>query len=169
MSKQLRLTALCLLFCYIITLSSCTHKTTNTLEDYLHTNVPLVYSEHRLFPDKSDLSEESINCYRSESKSSFLFDDIYFLLSRTYSQEEYLIEISRLANTGAEFQENLFAFPAYVFVFYNNYYEYALLDSEKITVIYIHAETADWEIFADFPDEYRPINSPPADICHYAY
>ena len=161
--------ALCLLFCFIMTLISCAHKTINKLEDYLHTNVPLTYSEHRLFPDKLDLSEESVNYYKSESKSSFLFDDIYFLLSCTYSQEEYLNEINRLANTGAEFQENLFAFPSYVIVFYNNYYEYALLDFEKKSVIYIHAETADWETFDAFPDEYRPINTPPADICHYTH
>lgn len=172
MKKLLSLLAACLL----IILSGCAKtQTTASLNDYLEPNVPMSYTEFWLFPTKESLVQCTVNQYRSDSASTLLFDDVYLLLSCTYSQEQYDRELSRLEDIGAVYRDDLFQYPAYVMIFYYGHYEYALLDTENNTVIYIAAQTTDFEgqspdkALTDFPSKYYPVKLPQEDICVYQY
>ncbi len=171
-----RLCSAFLFVCLLFSLTSCT-KTVHydSLENYLVYDVPLIYEELLLFPDKEKLTSCAVNEYQSTSVSTLLFDDIYFLLNCTYSPHEYEQELIRFHQLDAEYREDLFRIPAYVMLFSGHCYEYALLDSSNHTIIYVYAFTADFEsdnslrILKDFPEEYRPVTSPNTDICKYIY
>ncbi len=138
--------------------------------DYLKADVPLTYSEHAVFPDEKALNDTTVEFYRSESRSTFLFDDIYFLLKCTFSQESLQQEIRRIEKTGAVYNEEPFSLPAYIVQFRSDrYYEYALIDTENCSIIYVSAEISDWEMFPNFPAEYLPITQEDLGICVYNY
>ena len=133
----------------------------------------MVYTEFLVFPQKEMLELSSVNQYQSESVSTFLFDDTYFMLSCTYSAHQYNQELLRLKEIGAEYHSDIFNYPSYIMLFYANYYEYALLDSPNNTIIYVAAQTTDFSfgstphILKDFPSEYLPIYPLEIDICKY--
>ena len=157
--KRIKKQFVCLIVCAIVmsTMSGCLRvKRTEDLSDYLHTKVPLHY-DHVLFPDKDQIPTNGVKLYRSESISSLMFDDIYFLLSCSYTDDAYASELERIKSCGAEYQQDLFARPAYVMVFSGNCFEYVLQHTEDNTLIYVYAQTADWNIFDNFPKEYRPL------------
>lgn len=163
---SLGLAVLCLLAC----LTACTQtSTSNSLDEYMNANVPVIHSEFDIFPARNALDLCVVNNYRYVSKSTLFFDDLYFLLSCTYTPEQYETELLRLQQTGAEYENTLFSLPAYVMLFSGKCYEYALLDEEHHTVIYVYAQTGGWEYLDDFPAEYLPKNATGTDICKYSY
>ena len=163
---SLGLAVLCLLAC----LTACTQtSTSNSLDEYMTANVPVIYSDFDIFPARNALDLCVVNNYRYVSKSTLFFDDLYFLLSCTYAPEQYETELLRLRQTNAEETESIFSLPAYVMLLSGNCYEYALLDEQNNTIVYVYAQTADWEVFDDFPAEYLPKNATGTDICKYSY
>jgi hypothetical protein len=159
----------CVAIVLLFTLSACQKtRRTDTLDQYLKAEVPLIYSEFLSFPMKDFLEDCTVNEYTCVSKSTLLFDDVYFLLSCTYTSQQYEEEIQRLASIGAEYRDDLFGHPAYVMLLYADYYEYAIVDEQNKTIVYIHAETADWTVFDGFPKEYLP-NNTDCEICKYSY
>ena len=154
--------------CSMLSLASCTYfESTYSLDDYLTTNVPLTYSEYVLFPDNKFLTMDVVNCYQSETITSLFFDDVYFLLNCTYTESDYQKELIRMQECSAEYRDDIFLYPAYVMLCYGNYYEYALLDSQTNTIIYISAETANFDYFKNFPPNYQPFDGNKIDICRY--
>ncbi len=171
MNKILRFFPLVGIFILLSLLCACgsTHIYEST-GDYLKADVPLTYSEHAVFPDEEALNDATVDIYRSESQSTLLFDDIYFLLKCTYSQESLQQEIARIEETGAVYKEEPFSLPAYIVQFRSDrYYEYALIDTENCSIIYVSAEISDWEIFPNFPAKYLPITQEDLGICIYTY
>ena len=145
-------------------------RTYESTDDYLRTDVPVTYSEHAIFPDKEMLADTKVELYRSESQSTLLFDDIYFLLKCTYSQESFQQEIKRIEELGAEYEETHFLYPAYVMLFhFDRYYEYALVDIESCSIVYVSAEVSNWKTFSDIPSEYLPVTQEDLDVCVYEY
>lgn len=140
---------------------------TDDLSNYLTSDVPLLFAEQMIFPDKQWLTDESVNLYTAESKSTLMYDDMYFLLDCTYSEIEYINEIKRIADCGAIYREDLFQFPAYIMLFAGSCYEYVLLNESDNQLIYVYAQTADWKVFNHFPERYVPIASVVMEICQY--
>ncbi|MCR4649661.1 MAG: helix-turn-helix domain-containing protein [Lachnospiraceae bacterium] len=107
-------------------------------------------SDFLLFPD--DLSK-SVNDEFAYSAKTGLFDtDGYFILKVQYNEEDYKDEADRLAGTyndvtigdGTTYTQNVYYddttynYPAYVAMDgYDSAYEYALLDEENDTIIYV--------------------------------
>lgn len=155
-------------------LSGCSQKTLD-LADYLLPNVPMMYEQFSLFPEREALRYCTVERYQSETFSSVMFDDIYFLLRCGYSGFQMEQELQRLQELGAEYREDLFAYPGYVMLFDGQNYEYALIDEGASEIIYIAAMTVDFEvgselygsIYGDFPDSYRPIGKPDGAIDKY--
>ena len=151
-----------------ISLNGCTvTKSNNYVTDYLKADVPIIYPQFSIFPQKESLSNTIVNEYQSITVSSLVFDDICFWLSCTYSDSQFCNEIERIQANQAEYREDIFQFPAYVMLYTGNYYEYALLEPQKNTIIYVYAQTADFDIFKSFPTEYYPNTNVEIDICHY--
>ena len=171
-----KLIAVLLLACILVSLSGCTKtQRTESLDDYLQPQVPMIWTEFLLFPVRAALDECTVNQYCSESVSTLLFDDAYILLSCTYTQQQYDEEIARFEGVGAHYREDLFKSPAYVAVFDAKSYEYALLDAEKLTVTYIAAYTTDfgsngtYQMLKNFPAQFAPVKFPGTDIHIYDY
>ena len=161
---SLALAVLCLMTCT----TGCSRIiTSDSLDEYLDVEVPVIYSHFELFPTLDSLGDCKVNTYRSVAKSTLFFDDVYYLLSCTYAPEQYETELLRLQQTGAEYENTLFSLPAYIMLFSGKCYEYALLDKEHHTVIYVYAQTGGWECFDDFPAAYRPKDNSSPDICKY--
>ncbi len=165
--------ALLLAVC-LFSLSGCGYtRRTESLDDYLQPQVPMSFSEFLIFPIRAALDECTVNQYRSVSVSTLMFDDNYLLLSCTYTPQQYDEEISRFQGIGAEYREDLFHYPAYVTLFRTHNYEYALLDEDNLTMIYIAAHTADFEgghnQLEDFPSQFAPIKFSGVDILIYEY
>lgn len=160
----------------VLSLSGCVNKkVSDSLDTYLEMDVPLINDNLSIFPEKSALETVQVERYHSLSASTLLFDDAYLLLECSYTPEQYEQEIHRLKNLGAFYREDLFYQPAYVMLFCNDYYEYALVDNERLCVVYIYAMTprlgADNSVsmLTDFPTEYYPIAQPEEDIDVYEY
>lgn len=128
-----------------------------------------------IFPSKEELDESLVELYQAETVETLLYDDVYFLLCCGYSQQEYEQELLRFKELGAQHQERLFQYPAYVMLFTWEYYEYALLDTDNHSIIYVFALTPNLGsadslcAFEDFPEEYMPIARPEANIIVYQY
>ena len=166
MSAKLKF--LCIIMCFMLGLSACSGTTyTESILDYLVTDVPLSYPEHILFPQREAIFDNNIIVYQSESNSTLMYDDIYFLLTCTYSDDVYEDEVARFKICGAEYNEDLFEFPAYVMLLCGDNFEYALLDDQNNTITYVSAQTADWEYLKSFPERYLPAVREEINICHY--
>lgn len=158
----------------LLILSSCVQLAkSSSLDNYLITDVPMIYTEFLIFPQKEKLESISVNQYKSESISTLLFDDAYFLLSCTYTKQQYEQELLRFEKIGAEYHSDLFQYPSYVMLYYQKYYEYVLLDAENNAMIYVAAQSSNFKsdsasrLLEDFPDEYLPINNSGPEICKY--
>lgn len=152
----------------VLTMNACasTHYTDN-ISNYLFTDIPLLFDEQRTFPDVESLTDERVKHYSTESVSTFMFDDMYFLLSCTYSEPEFSEEIKRIADCGAIYSEDFFRFPAYIMLFSGNCYEYVLINTLENELIYVYAQTAGWEYFEYFPNIYIPLSPTNHEICQY--
>lgn len=165
---SLKFKKLCVVMCFVFGLSACSCTTyTESISDYLVTDVPLSYPECVLFPQKDAVSDGNIIVYQSESKSTFMYDDVYFLLTCTYSDDVYKNEVARFETYGAEYNGDLFGFPAYVMLFSGDNYEYALLDYQNNIITYVSAQTADWAYLKSFPEQYLPAAKEKINICCY--
>ena len=171
-----KLVAFVLLVCITFSLWGCSRtQCTESLEDYLQPSVPMIFAEFLLFPVRAELAKCTVNQYRSESVSTLLFDDIYILLSCTYTQSQYDGEIARFEGVGAHYREDLFRCPAYVAVFSPRSYEYVLMDEETLTITYIAAHTTDFDsenpekTLKNFPTEFAPVKTSDVDIYIYDY
>lgn len=173
MKKIITLIVCC---CLMLGLCSC-KKTTRSvsLEDYLESSVPLIYSELLIFPSREGLEESTVETYQSTTVETLLFDDVYFLLRCNYSSQKYEQEVLRIKELGAQYQDKLFQYPSYVMLFSSDFYEYALLDADNYSIVYVYAMTTDFnasesiQILGDFPKDYLPIARPETDIIVYEY
>lgn len=159
-----------ILVCVVLTLAMngcASRQHTDNMSNYLSTDVPLLFDEQRLFPDVDFLTDETVKQYLSESVSTFMFDDMFFLLRCVYSEAEYSEEVNRIVDSGAVFCEDFFQFPAYVMLFTGKCYEYVLINAAENELIYVYAQTAGWEYFENFPDLYIPLSPTNREICQY--
>lgn len=142
---------LLLAFILIITLIGCQKKVeTSNLSDYgmfrsYTANTSLGY---KVFP--TDLSEvETVNDYYFLFKPILWVNpDIQIFLSCTYSKDNFESELNRISqltsvidgynSKSVKYSESIFLVPAYytVFAMYNSF-EYALLDFDTNTIIYV--------------------------------
>ncbi|MDY0278897.1 MAG: hypothetical protein RBQ97_12515 [Acholeplasma sp.] len=142
---------LLLAFILIITLIGCQKKVeTSNLSDYgmfrsYTANTSLGY---KVFP--TDLSEvETVNDYYFLFKPILWVNpDIQIFLSCTYSKDNFENELNRISqltsvidgynSKSVKYSESIFLVPAYytVFAMYNSF-EYALLDFDTNTIIYV--------------------------------
>lgn len=140
-----------LAFILIITLIGCQKKVeTSNLSDYgmfrsYTANTSLGY---KVFP--TDLSEvETVNDYYFLFKPILWVNpDIQIFLSCTYSKDNFENELNRISqltsvidgynSKSVKYSESIFLVPAYytVFAMYNSF-EYALLDFDTNTIIYV--------------------------------
>lgn len=128
----------------------------HALDDYLQTDVPLTM-DFTIFPNRESLDETTVEDYRCIEKSTLLFDDICFLLRCNYDEATFAAENDRFEEMGAVYREDLFQQPAWVMLFGGNYYEYALVDMELGSIVYIAAQTPSMNTFEELPEEYLPI------------
>lgn len=141
----------------------------------METSVPLIHSELLIFPSKEELEGSAVETYQSTTVKTLLFDDVYFLLRCNYSSQKYEQEVLRIEGLGAQYQDELFRYPSYVMLFSSDAYEYALLDADDHSIIYVYAMTTDFnasepdQILDDFPKDYLPIAYPETDIIVYEY
>ena len=148
-------------------LSGCSvKKLADFRENYLQAYASVVFPDYALFPQKEALSDTVVNDYQSVTISTLFFDDVYFLLSCTYSDSEFNQEVDRLQTTGAEYRKDLFRYPAYVMLYSGIYYEYALVEEQTNAIVYVYVQGS-FVLLEDFPVEYRPHNAKNVDICHY--
>lgn len=166
--------ALLLICCLIPGLCACHNSTTyDSLDDYLKTEVSLTYPELSIFPEKEKLNKNAVEFYRSETVRTPLSDDVYFLLRCNYDRQEYEQEIQRIYRLGAKYYEKMFRYPAFVMLFSGLHYEYMLVDSQNLSIIYVYAMASGFHpdasvmMFEDFPEEYLPIGKPSEDIIVY--
>ena len=102
-----------------------------------------------LFPDDTDDIIEGE--YESKLKTGILDTDGYLLLKAKYSEEDYKKEEERLSGitcsitykdmsvtNSVKYDTEMYNYPAYIAVDgYDHVYEYALMDSENSTIIYV--------------------------------
>lgn len=96
--------------------------------------------------------------------------DMY--LKASYEEEEYAKEVQRLSeinvdikltdgsivNKAIMYSDSLFAYPAYVAIYNaHNSFEYALLDEENQTIVYVYHHLLNDEEAGNTPQEYRPL------------
>lgn len=128
----------------------------NSLEDYLQAGVPLTM-DYTIFPAKEFLDEAAVEEYRCIEKSTFLFDDVCFLLRCSYDKATFSSETARFEDLGAAYREDLFQQPAWVMLFGGDHFEYALLDEASYSIVYIAAQTPSMNTFEELADEYLPL------------
>lgn len=125
-----------------------------------------------LFPQNLASTEDVDYLYYC-AKNNLSISSYLVYTAATYSQEDYVKEVERIKNTqctvrlngegdcvtnSVMYSEELFAYPAYVAVYASNLsYEYALLDEENNTIIYVYLQMKDgYEIL---PAEHLPLEN----------
>lgn len=162
--------SLCVAICMMLSMTACIHTTyTESISDYLVTDVALNFPECVLFPKQDAIVENDVLLYQAECKSTIIDDDVYFILCHRYTANAFAGEITRFQESNAVYEDTLFALPAYVMLFTGDNYEYALLDEASHTITYVAAQAADWNIFEKLPEQYLPLTKPTVDICQYKY
>lgn len=172
------------IFVLMISLFGCQTKVkTNNISDYgmfrsYTANTSLGY---KVFP--TDLSDvDTVNDYYFLFKPVLWVNpDIQVFLSCTYSKENFENEIIRLSELTAvidgyntksiKYSESIFMIPAYytVFAMYNSF-EYALLDFETNTIIYVSMQYQSInEIYFDnkyLPNDYLEVYTSAGEDVH---
>lgn len=133
------------------------------------------YGEFYGFKGQSNLNvfPENTNSEIYESEYYFeyidrMFDPCYQIyLKCKYDKEKYLKEIGRLLQVNEQHQGKIqeikydadnFKYPAYVSIFADSHcYEYALLDEEEYTIIYVYTQFAE-EQSIRFDKSYLPFD-----------
>ena len=114
--------------------------------------------------------------YRYSCKSKIFETQYMVYLKAAYSEEAYAAEVERLSKITCTietpqktvvnsilYSEELFHYPAYIAVYNSNLsHEYALLDEENHTIVYVFAML--YEVDGFLPREYFPLEFMDADV-----
>ncbi len=121
-------------------------------------------SEFMIFPE--DLNNAVNSEYAYSTKTGLFDTDGYFILKAEYNEEDYNAEVKRLADINCEitfqndsytgyvlYDENMYNYPAYITSDgYDSVYEYALLDEENNTIIYVNLSYPKFVDLKDYED-----------------
>ena len=121
-------------------------------------------SEFMIFPE--DLNNAVNSEYAYSTKTGLFDTDGYFILKAEYNEEDYNAEVKRLADINCEitfqndsytgyvlYDENMYNYPAYITSDgYDSVYEYALLDEENNTIIYVNLSYPKYVDLKDYED-----------------
>ena len=131
-------------------------------------------SDFFLFPD--DLDKAVDNEFAYSAKTGFFDTDGYFILKVQYNVEDYKAEVERMSDISCtitlkdqsytnyvSYDDTMYNYPAIIAVDgYDNAYEYALLDEENDTIIYValsYPESLNLKQYNDYlkkdSDEYK--------------
>ncbi|MBQ8165227.1 MAG: hypothetical protein IJZ94_05380 [Clostridia bacterium] len=126
----------------VFTTSGCTMNTyrTSEISEYGSYKSTIIYDYLESFPDK-EVVNKSINCnYEYRYRGTLFYDDQCIYIWCEYSEEDYISEIERLNISHGEYDTVLFDLPAYVFIYDDICYEYAIIDDENRTIHYIYIQ-----------------------------
>ena len=121
-------------------------------------------SEFMIFPE--DLNNAVNSEYAYSTKTGLFDTDGYFILKAEYNEEDYNAEVKRLSDINCEitfqndsytgyvlYDENMYNYPAYITSDgYDSVYEYALLDEENNTIIYVNLSYPKFVDLKDYED-----------------
>ncbi|MBQ4529800.1 MAG: zf-HC2 domain-containing protein [Lachnospiraceae bacterium] len=123
-----------------------------------------------IFPEQIDMAKEAKYYYYCSNDNSSISQYLIYT-EVTYSEEDYMKEKERLANTKCQvklspaegsvtnsvlYSEELFAYPAYIAVYSSNLsYEYALIDEQEERIIYVYMQMKDGNEV--LPKEFLPL------------
>lgn len=104
-----------------------------------------------IFPD--DVKVDNVKEFKYLTRDDLFNGSYLFFLVQKYSNEEYSAEVERLKNVKAEFPESVKnplyiknENPTYITIFDGNgSYEYALLDAENKTIVYVFNQLFEWD------------------------
>lgn len=177
-SKQLRKIFISLvLLGFCVMMNACSQKEsyhTFDKDEYLHTKGHItdegtdIRSGLFIFPESIETLKDveyEYYCERGIGDNSYMI----FLKGSYQDKETYEEELKRLAGINCtiktttgnvkndiEYTETLFEYPAYVTIYHTNMsFEYALIDSENNSVIYVFLKLCEGSDF--LPDKYLPI------------
>ena len=117
-----------------------------------------------IFPDNIDNMIDA--SYKSSVRTGLFDSDAYFILKATYDQENFEKEVNRLSQITCEiksgddtfvskvkYDENTYNYPAYIASDgYDYVYEYALLDEENASIIYILLSYPEYTNLKEYKD-----------------
>ena len=117
-----------------------------------------------IFPDNIDNMIDA--SYKSSVRTGLFDSDAYFILNATYDQENFEKEVNRLSQITCEiksgddtfvskvkYDENTYNYPAYIASDgYDYVYEYALLDEENASIIYILLSYPEYTNLKEYKD-----------------
>ena len=121
-------------------------------------------SEFMIFPE--DLNNAVNSEYAYSTKTGLFDTDGYFILKAEYNEEDYNAEVKRLSDINCEitfqndsytgyvlYDENMYNYPAYITSDgYDSVYEYALLDEDNNTIIYVNLSYPKFVDLKDYED-----------------
>lgn len=128
-------------------------------------------SDMRIFPD--DISEFKNGEYIAHIDSALIDTDAYIFLKADYNSDTYLKEKDRLSNINCVvstpngkswtqdvyYDDKTYKYPAYIATDgFTNTYEYALLDEENKSIIYVFLSYPDYNSLTTYKD-YLKVNS----------
>lgn len=117
-----------------------------------------------IFPDTLEAASEAD--FDSKVKTGLFDSDGYFILRASYDPENFEKELERLAGVQCEitfrgqtaindirYDETMYRYPAYIASDgYDYVYEYALIDAERETIIYVLLSYPDMNIISEYRD-----------------
>jgi|GEM_PF-1124462 len=123
---------------------------------------------YKVFPDEISDTATVNGYYALFHPVLWVNPDIQVFLSCTYSQNKFNDEITRLSELNStlegynpkeiRYTDELFLYPSYYSVFaYYNTYEYALLDYNTLTILYVSMQYQN-KSDINFDDEFLPVN-----------
>ncbi|MBO4310703.1 MAG: helix-turn-helix domain-containing protein [Lachnospiraceae bacterium] len=121
-------------------------------------------SEFMIFPE--DLNNAVNSEYAYSTKTGLFDTDGYFILKAEYNEEDYNAEVKRLSDINCDitfqndsytgyvlYDENMYNYPAYITSDgYDSVYEYALLDEDNNTIIYVNLSYPKFVDLKDYED-----------------
>lgn len=138
---------------FLLVSSGCSIIQKTSVDDYMKLDAPLPHGALTAFP--LEIQKENTERYYYYCSSTLFYDDQAVLLVENYSPEQFNDEIKRFEST-AEYNEGLFCYPAYIFDYTKDtYYEYALVDKDSNTIIYVYAQYSGG--CAQVPEQWRPV------------
>lgn len=122
-------------------------KLTTSTDDYGNFRGFRGFSNLDVFPEKLLKSAQNIDFYYNDDSSPIFDDSCQVYLKCSYNESDYQSEIQRLKSIKEQYQEmeqktwvdnENFKFPAVVAIYNNNHcYEYALLNENNFSIIYV--------------------------------
>ena len=125
------------------------------------------FSNLDVFPEKLLKSTQNIDFYYNDDSSPIFDDSCQVYLKCSYNKSDYQNEIQRLNSIKEQYQEmeqkiwvdnENFKFPAVVAIYNNNHcYEYALLNENEFSIIYVFLQFI-YEEDVVFDNDFLPNN-----------